>query len=248
MNVKKSKKKILNQIKNLLQLGTSPNQNEAEAALAKAYELMERYNFSEDQVQGSSISHTDVATFETVPIFLPFIAELLRNFFFTEVLVNKEAPHRVCVLCESKYTAGSTQFFKYLVETLETNIPQTVDVFSQVNIAFALFQHSPLYREEINSGSNFRTTLEAEKLSYLVGFFQALTAKFSQVKQDLRKEGLVLVNRSPEVEAVMEKVGRKDFNSVGQQKQIGDTAMLMRGYRDGNKMSINQQIGAKRGL
>jgi len=81
---------LLDTIRRLLALGQSPNEHEAEAAIAKAAELMRRHNLSQAALEAVELDdrwETRTAS-ETsrMPLCADIVGSLLLEFFFVEVV------------------------------------------------------------------------------------------------------------------------------------------------------------------
>lgn len=89
-----NRESLLDSIQRLLALSGSPNQHEAESALAKAQELMLRHQITIAEVETADVGQDDWVDVEAVecsrtpPFEVPFVTEIVAKFFFVRAYWN----------------------------------------------------------------------------------------------------------------------------------------------------------------
>lgn len=212
--------KILETIKKLLALGgNNPSEAEANAAIAKARELMLRHNISESQLHKSDLSdylNQDMKT-NTIPG-SQWIRMILHKFFFVTVITYAR---------ETKWTMVGT---KANIEIAEYMFFHIRDKFNE---AWRRYKRETVNEIHLHS-----------KRDFYFGLYNGLTQKLEEEKNRLQQEeGLVWVG-DPNIEKYKEeKWGNKVRPGRGAMTpSSGDGHAKGAGLEAGRNIQLNHGI------
>ncbi|OQA66346.1 MAG: hypothetical protein BWY36_00910 [Candidatus Diapherotrites archaeon ADurb.Bin253] len=222
------KKAIFAQIQKLLALGTSPNENEAKLATAKANALLLKYNLSIDDVEdvkmGSGITQRKHAI------------DGKRVAHWKSGLMN--------VVCESNYC-------RVLISTEYNGSKNFIIIGKKVNINITEQMYVYLYETIERLSKNYGRGV-TEKNSYRLGMVQGIYEVLKAQKQQQEKNGieectaLMVVNFEKENNNAIQKYINEEIGRVRkttQKNNINGNA-YGEGVRDGRNVNLNKQIRA----
>ncbi len=159
---------IKEKIQKLLNLATSDNEHEAALALAKATELMNKWNLDQATVQGTKI--------ETTEIYMPFYKWTSEN----QVLVNLLAK-----LCDGFCLFGSgnkqqDRFAKILISGRPRDLENFRYLYDFINTK--MWKESEKYKLKIRNSNQGKNNLEVK--SFRIGFLRKIEEKLFKSKND----------------------------------------------------------------
>ena len=157
---------IKEKIQKLLNLATSDNEHEAALALAKATELMNKWNLDQATVQGTKI--------ETTEIYMPFYKWTSEN----QVLVNLLAK-----LCDGFCLFGSgnkqqDRFAKILISGRPRDLENFRYLYDFINTK--MWKESKKYKLKIRNSNQGKNNLEVK--SFRIGFLRKIEEKLFKSK------------------------------------------------------------------
>ena len=116
---------VLEKIKKLLRLGTSPNQHEAELALKKAHELAIQYDISLSQINvdcdGETFAmHTEMVG-KRMPVIFPFVSGLVSKYFGIKLYTGGNRAFGKCIYFVGKEAdiEIAKHVYSYLMEAMQ---------------------------------------------------------------------------------------------------------------------------------
>ena len=159
---------IKEKIQKLLNLATSDNEHEAALALAKATELMNKWNLDQATVQGTKI--------ETTEIYMPFYKWTSEN----QVLVNLLAK-----LCDGFCLFGSgnkqqDRFAKILISGRPRDLENFRYLYDFINTK--MWKESEKYKLKIRNSNQGKNNLEVK--SFRIGFLRKIEEKLIASKHE----------------------------------------------------------------
>jgi hypothetical protein len=121
---------IIDKIRKLLALGSSPNEHEASLAMQKAAELMERHSIematvesrpSDDAFVDQQASHSWKPR-APQPVFMLGFQDILRSYFFVEILItSREGQKQLILFGRRHHVAIAMHALDYLLQAAEGN-------------------------------------------------------------------------------------------------------------------------------
>ena len=169
---------IKEKIQKLLNLATSDNEHEAALALAKATELMNKWNLDQATVQGTKI--------ETTEIYMPFYKWTSEN----QVLVNLLAK-----LCDGFCLFGSgnkqqDRFAKILISGRPRDLENFRYLYDFINTK--MWKESEKYKLKIRNSNQGKNNLEVK--SFRIGFLRKIEEKLIASKHEFFTVNKALVS------------------------------------------------------
>ena len=217
---------VIIKIKKLFALSTSSNENEAQAALLKAQELLAKYKLSMRDVNGHTMPSKDVSKKFTDITFKKatwkgLLASLIADNFSVYVYYYTRGSNRVVFYGLKEDTETAAEVFEYAVEFITGKVRQLRQRY-------------------------YRLGQSAKGLEndYAQGFIVGLKQKFDQQKRENQEWALVLVKPQIVIDSYQE--FEKSFKrsvDVGQ-KFLGHSSAWQRGVEDGrNFVMIAGRLG-----
>jgi len=163
--------KLIEKIQKLLALAGSPNKNEAEAAMAKAQELMLKHNIDMRSVEQHDSEYINELseTFRREHPSMKFVNSIVEKYFFVRVV---------------KSNRREGKFFNYIGE--KANVQTAVHTVNFLKATFDRLWKE--YKAETGAG-------RASKQSFVLGLYEGLTEKLDQQRMEAeQKYDLVLVD------------------------------------------------------
>lgn len=159
---------IKEKIQKLLNLATSDNEHEAAAALAKATELMNKWNLDQATVQGTKI--------ETTEIHMPFYKWTSEN----QVLVNllTKLCDGFCLICSGNKQLD--RFAKILISGRPRDLENFRYLYDFINTK--MWKESEKYKLKIRKSNQGKNNLEVK--SFRIGFLRKIEEKLTKSKYD----------------------------------------------------------------
>lgn len=217
--------KILNKIRKVLALTQSPYQEEAQAALLKAQELMMQYGLSMAEVKEDDI--------ETKKVIDDCILQKRRNTWYEKYLAAVIGNN---FRCHPYFTPGRGIYFIGLKSDVE--IAREVYLYA---LSVMLF----LANEYLKKLKDQMAYKKGIKNDYILGFIYGLERKFkSQV--EAKSYALILV-KDPLVE---EAVNKKNLKNARNSYFVsgGSTTAFDAGYNDGMLFDENRKMICAEGI
>lgn len=214
------KESILSKIQKLLALGQSSNQAEAEAALAKAQELMIRHNIEMQEVNEKTRGYVaDDYTVDNVPydftIDKKYICDILRKFFFVDI-VDEPRIHNFMII-GTKDNVAIAQFLRLHIRQKFNDCWQTYKI------------------------KNGLSGVDGKK-NYYYGLWVGLCEKLQKERTILATEkGLIVVN--DEGLAIFREENGLQSKRRSIRPDVDDQAAIEDGVKDGRKIKLNDRIG-----
>ncbi len=219
--------KVIDKILKLLALSKSPNQHEAESALAKAYELMEKYHLEMADIKERPefVRHTDRAG-AVEPLEWRFIFPILQTFFHVRIVSH-----------------GATRSNGFCFSICGT--PQ--DVIFAEHIGIFLFETYPrLWKVKIRELTTPRMGLKRKrsiKQNYYFGVYLGLSSKLREAQKQFeaaeQQAGLIKISDA------LSEFMRTEFPGTEKNKirfRTDDQNAIASGIRDGKQIEINKPI------
>lgn len=210
-------------IKKLLALGSSPNEKEAQSAIQMAYALMAKYNLSEGDVTQAALHFDDFLTIKRVEGHIWSIRKVLKDFFLVELILRTEygVGKKLVLLGKPERVTVAKEIFLYLLETLELNWK-----------AF----------KALNPTKARKETMDMRK-HYFRGFINKVYSNLQRSKEKYQAQGLVLLDKDPDIEAYIKKSVTVSQNSTA----INHSSVAYQaGMRDGDKIQLGASQEAVR--
>jgi len=208
-------KSILEKIQKLLKLAESSNENEAKLAMTKAQDLMLRHNISMRSVENHDSEYINETsdTFKRKPENSDYINNILRKYFFIEIVTSKRH-------------GGS--FFNYIGE--KNNVNTAIYMRNFITDTFKRLWLD--YKKE--TGVSVRS-----KSSFMYGLHQGFCEKLEEQRQNVEQEtGLVLVNDQKATNK-MNELFSKLSKGRASKTTIRDCQAVNSGVRQGKKITIS---------
>lgn len=260
---------VIEKVQKLLALGTSPNQAEAEAATAKAYALMARYNLTAEQVEGNTyVGRGYVKQLVTEafpePAWVRPIGWICCEFFHVKAcLAIAHQVVEVWMVGTAPNAAAACQVYEYLREVYPRLWGEYVERHNaeqdrrrKLEDAF-LGEFSSSFARSLWGGSSLfgapkpAIALDDARVraSYYegltVGIAQMIDAERSKVEQELQEEGLVLVHKDPHLNGAADELFERHVpDAEVEAKPDPDKAAMVAGYHDGLKVSFAKAIAS----
>jgi len=216
--------KLIEKIQKLLALATSPNENEAKAASAKAQELMIRYNLEISELEVKPEVELDIfyqADNNIISFKDKLIASILNDYFNVYIIIN--------VSSKISFFGNKPMRPKHLkIAGTKENIEIAKYVFDYLSMAFD------------NCWEQYRKTNGA-KISAKKSFFDGLTAGFKEtlkINQKVCEEKGLVVIKDP---SLREQFGRLTKGTRDSFKK--DQEANVAGFEAGQKMKIAKAVG-----
>lgn len=217
------KESILSKIQKLLALSKSPVPAEANAAMAKAQELMLRHNIQVTEVEQKTGYDANSYTRENrgydFRIDSKYIASVLSRFFFVKIIGDPQ--HQQFIMIGKKDNVAIAQF-------LWGHIRQRFDECWQA------------YKKQ-----NRLQGIDGKK-DYYYGLWVGLEQALSADRQRLNKEeGLIVVDDKGLMQFEREEVGKT--HDKKKKLNLDDHGVIADGVRDGKNIRLGDRIGAAHG-
>ena len=208
-------KSVIEKIKKLLALATSPNENEAKSAASKASKLLIQYNLDQQEIEAHHDYQKEVAFDEArKKCEQTYIFPILQQFFFVEVINSRNF--------------GSTKI--YFIGT-ETNVQVAKYIHD-----FLIIKFKDLFKEYKNNSEN-----RVSRKSYYYGLMQGLRSQLENTQKDVEAErGLVLV-KDPELERAV----KKEFPNIrhtSRRLNIQDRKSMSAGIEHGQNIKLSKGL------
>lgn len=207
---------IKDKIKKLLMLGKSPNENEANLAIAKAYELMLKNKLTEQDINISEKNNKKIIKFKTDIYYTKYKNSYLM---FDEELTD--------LFLVEKYTTSLTNSQKRYLSYIgyEEDIKNIVDIIkfikSYVDDWFRTYKKNNSYLSN--------KMLQALKNCYGEGFIKGIKEQLTE-KQNyyIKEKGLILTKPEEAIEFVGSL--QNDFIDIN---NVYDESLFIKGTLDG---------------
>jgi len=205
--------KLIDRLKKLLALAESPVQAEAEAAMAKAQELMVRHNISIDDTKKNNLTdYTDESIDYDFMIDTKYICDLLGRFFFVRI-INTPTAHRYRIIG----TKENVEIAQYMRHHIKNQFHACWLAYKTLNGLRGV------------SG----------KASYYYGLWVGLSDKLTAERTRLKvEEGLIAVADPKIDEYIQQEIG-KVKTAKAKAIEVSDREHAQAGHADGKKISLN---------
>lgn len=225
--------KIVDKIKKLLTLATSPNEHEAQAAAAKAHRLLIQYNLDLQQVKDRPPSHyvknpVDTRIFQRAEE--KFVSWILEEHFFV-----KWIQHRVPNDDRWGENLSKSTWYDRHITLIGTAANVEVATYVRMFLIDKFYQLWLEYKRQNDLPARFQQ-------SYYRGLYEGLDAKLKAQRHSIEDErGLVLV-KDPMLDELTKDAkngGKAHYNSGLDDDIIED------GIDDGRKIEIQRALSAE---
>lgn len=226
--------KVIDKIKKLLALATSPNEHEASLAAQRAHELLVKYNLDMQEVKDRPPSNygeevVDKRTFRRTED--KFINGILERHFFVQVYsFRQRGPF---------YRQNRSKSSWY-----ETH---TVLVGTKANIEIASYIRAFLVDKFYQLWIDYKTRTKCaprEQQSYYAGLKAGLSDKLTVQKSKIENERGLVLKEDPELQAIIKNMGL--VSGKGAKYGLYEESMDA-GFEDGKKIEIRRGIDTKTG-
>ena len=203
---------IVEKIKKLLALATSPVPAEAEAAMAKAQELMIRYNISVADTHTKELSgYTKEDLRYDFMIDTRFICDILQRFFFVEIIRH---PYNKTYSILGK----------------------------KENVEVALYLRHHIAHQFLACWHNYKKVNKVRgvhgKKDYYIGLHRGLSAKLEAERTKLSTEQGLIVVADPKVKEFVASIYNKIKYTKAKQERIANGEAYHAGRADGEKIQL----------
>jgi hypothetical protein len=234
---------IIEKVQKLLALATSPNENEAKLAAAKAHELLTKYNMSLDEVEASKLDE-EYEAFDrdmgrsTQPREDRFIYSILQKFFYVKVLTHKFYEKQDSPYVNRQYRKR----YKFTLVGRRHNVQIARYVYDFLLRAFRSSFLDFCRRCEIPTGER----KGAVRNGYYHGLIRGLQDQLAQNLQKVSPDttALVAAMKDPNIDKFIEDMFGKLKDNQPKRTDYVDQQALMAGYRQGQQMKIAMGIEA----
>ena len=222
--------KTIDKIRKLLALSRSPNQHEAESALAKAYELMERYHLELADIKEKPEFERHRGTYgKREPLEFRFTFPILRDFFHVQVVSH-----------------GSPRWgdFAFTICGTRQNI-----LIAEYVAAFLFVTYQNLWKTNIRELTTPRMGLKRKrqiKENYYLGVYRGLNWRLKEAQRQFAGGNLVgLIKLS---DALTDYVAQQFPNMMENKIKYrhNDNGALHAGFLDGKQIDIRKPIASSR--
>jgi Protein of unknown function (DUF2786)/SprT-like family len=231
-NISERGQKFLARVEKLLALGKSSNEYEAERAIQKANELIEKYHLSQllSKQQAEYTFSIINRKRKQIATYQRFICMILQNFFFVQVVLSR------------------------IYDPLEDQTYKTIELFgSRENVAIAEYCYFFLENQlALSWGVNrhqFGKKQRSQKNSYLLGMVRGFNQKLEEQhhsrqrdKNETDHKALVLAENTRLQKFVAMRFPRLSKRSSGTKKVYGDT--FQKGVEAGKRLTFSEGISA----
>ena len=211
--------RILDKVKNLMQLAQSDNQAEAELAAQRASEILTKYNLSmQDVMKDRTYMRQDIDTGSGRSNLLDdYALQIINNYFFVQV-VNQP---------------GSVKYkYNRKVHILGTKSNVEVAIYTYVFIRTKFNALWLQYKRDTGAKQSARG-------SYLYGLYKGLRNKLYDTRQEVQQEtGLIVVDDKDLASYVDQEFGQ--LKSSRMRHRTRDSSAVRAGYNAGRNMNINK--------
>ncbi len=209
---------ILEKIKKLLALSTSPNPNEANAAIAKANELMLRHNISIGDIQTREMKdYTEEGIAYDYMIETKYVRRIITGFFFVKAILIPRAK--------------------------TWNILGTKE-----NVAIATYMFHHIKHKFVAAWQDYKKAHDLPglqgKTDFFVGLYHGLQDKLTAERDRLKKEEGLIWLGDPKLNDFFKQQYPETKNALSKARVSGDAHAQNAGYQAGRKMQLNQGLGA----
>lgn len=228
---------ILDKLKHLLKLTTSPNENEADNAKIMADKLIAKYNISEEEIK----SINDVKPLYTDDQRLYSVFELIE---WKQVLAFVIAYYFESLIVQERLVPakGPTEYVYYVFGDNE-NIKSIKSIFFQLSdkveelIKLNCFGRGGIYIHAYSEGiiSSIQTNIQSGSLELPNVYRENKEETISDKALVVKKEDLVKVKTPPPTEEKVE---------VSSKSLIKNISAYFKGVADGNKIELRDLLEA----
>ncbi len=230
------RKRIIDKIKKLLRLSTSPNEHEAALALQRAMEMMEKYSVDPGEVRDEEFHAKQFLTGTGYKEYEPYIVHIVSDFFHVR-MVRIVLPK-----------GWSKRLFKSF---MHTDWKERYDIYGKEHhIIIAEFVFMYLCRTFATLWKNARKSLLTSRmrrkrrkqvmLNYFYGVYVGLYRKLAEAKaQQAQEYGIVHLTDEALDKFVMNRPSVTTGNHKSPRK---DTAARLAGWNDGRRIEINKTL------
>lgn len=232
------KNEIIEKVQKLLALATSPNENEAKLAAAKAHELLTKYNLSLEQVEESRLGEEYGALDKdqertAKPIEDRYILSILQQYFYVKVVTcvrtqklpwgtNRKAGYKFTLIGRKH----NVQIARYVYDFLFRSFRSTFIEFCKQN--------------------GFRASGAAARVrkGYYRGLYYGLAEQLEANRQKaLAAEKALVVAEDKNIDKFMEQhFGEKVKDGKPSREGQVNQAAVVAGYQEGKNMKIAMGI------
>jgi len=237
---------IMRKVKKLLALGESPCQEEAERAVAKAHELMVKYNLRPAPSREAWVARPVGRAWKRMPTYVHEITGLLRDYYFVQTIRwntwdNIEGINLASgdCYCRSENTIKYMQLF---------GKPENLDIAEYV-FHFLLEEGERRwaeYRKTEEYKTAYRTPIKANFINGLMrGYRRKIDKQNRTVKQTLNEQQTTLIRKGDSL--LLEMFKRRFPNQATLHTNWNCTRGFGAGLEQGKSISINPGVngGAK---
>jgi hypothetical protein len=226
--------KVLEKIKKLFALGESPNQHEAELALARAQELLVKYNLDAGLMEKPDKEELwlfgDPGYSTKIPDWKVYLASILSKHFMVWLINTKNVNDKGTKLVKNHYIIGNpanVQMFSYSVQFLLRSYDSLCKGFMKKYLA----------EQRANGFQPNQRTRKVSRESFYMGLNNGFNETLTAQQKKNTEKGLVLVRPDlPPFEGFQ----------VGRSKKRGrkyDPMAAARGKEEGKKLKIRTGVG-----
>lgn len=217
------KEKLLNKIKKLLALGSSPNENEAHAATQKAYRLLAEHNIDMQEIQTVETEYNITTINEYVGVrrshfLFTCLSIILKKHFFVETFYNK-APIK------------NSEKKQYNIKLNLYGLSHNIEV-AKYTYFYLSETYIKLYKEAKKRYKNI------SRNDYYKGLTDAIDEKLEIKKLELQEERGLILLKDKELEKFNKKTGR----TKSQRKLSYDSIGYCEGLADGKEVDLYKAI------
>lgn len=208
---------VLEKVKKLLALATSPVPAEAALAMAKAHELMLRYNVNIQDIKEDGLKgYGEMFVNYDFALDTKYIHNILQRFFFVDILVH---PHK--------------KQWSVLGKTVNCEMA----IYMNTHIRHKFHQAWMAYKEENNLPGI------TGKTDFYYGMNRGLVLKLETEKTRLGvEEGLIVVKDPKIAELKKEKYGKTGIHRSGNQRLGNNQDHIAAGHQAGREMQLNHGL------
>lgn len=231
--------KIINKIRNLMELANDKNDEESQSALLLAQKLMAKHKVEEKDLQDlksvQEVLESNLFDYRSkVPWHELKLAYIISNNFLVQAFTSK------------KFSHWSTKAKAMHNETIVfVGFPEDVELAESLyNLALeAMLHHNWKYIARYYDGiARDRKLTNNLKKSYLTGFLNGLDDKFEEQRKYLQKSTALVIQTPKEVDAYMqEKYGKLKTREIKTSpKDELDVNAFVTGLRDGRSIDFTK--------
>lgn len=207
--------KIIEKIQKLLALSESPNQNEAEAAMAKAQELMVKHNIEMSSVQDhdSEYINETTETFQREGVETKYVNSILTEFFFVKIIKSNRIGFK---------------YFNFVGE--KNNVKTALHMRQYLTNTFKHLWNE--YKQETGAPTK-------AKQSFYYGLWQGFSAKMQEQRVSAQEKYEMVLVEDPKVEEKVQELFKNLRKGGSRSVNAGDSAARSAGYSQGRNLNVN---------